>query len=267
VRLRGRPEGFTLVEILLTLAIFSGIMVLLLSAFTGADRDREGLFEAAQGGTLFLDEIGHMPMSCQVKLLRAVEHRQITPIGSTTPVEIDLRLIAATNKDLTREVELGNFREDLFYRLNVVNIKIPPLRDRRGDIPLFIDYFINHFNIIQEKKVTGVSPEALEVLLNHDYPGNIRELRNIMEYVFIFCSEGEVREKHLPEYLKTTAPRRAGDAPGTEPSIEGPGTVPGERERLLEALAGTRWNKTKTAEILGVDRTTLWRKMKKHGIT
>ena len=236
-------------------------------AFTDARKDKPGLFKTADRGTLFLDEIGEMSLPLQAKLLRAVETGEIIPLGAAKPETVDVRILAATNKDLTREVELGNFREDLFYRLNVVNIKIPPLRDRRGDIPLFIDYYINHFNIIQEKNVMGVSPEALEVLLNHDYPGNIRELRNIMEYVFIFCSEGDVREKHLPEYLKTAVPGRADDAASNEPSVEGPETAPGERERLFEALSRTRWNKTRAADILGVDRTTLWRKMKKHGIT
>lgn len=236
-------------------------------AFTDARKDKPGLFKTADRGTLFLDEIGEMSLPLQAKLLRAVETGEIIPLGAAKPETVDVRILAATNKDLTREVELGNFREDLFYRLNVVDIKIPPLRDRRGDIPLFIDYFINHFNIIQEKNVMGVSPEALEVLLNHDYPGNIRELRNILEYVFIFCGEGDVREKHLPEYLKTAAPGKANSTAGNGPAVEGPGTVPGERERLLEALAGTRWNKTRAAEILGVDRTTLWRKMKKHSIT
>jgi transcriptional regulator of acetoin/glycerol metabolism len=128
---------------------------------------------------------------------------------------------------------------------------LPPLRERRGDIPLFIDYFINQFNIIQKKKVEGVSPEALEILLNHNYPGNIRELRNIMEYVFIFCNKGRVRQKHLPEYLRAAVLGR-GDR--------------GEKEQTLDALDNARWNKTKAAELLQVDRSTLWRKMKKYKI-
>lgn len=237
-------------------------------AFTDARKDKPGIFKTADKGTLFLDEIGEMSLPLQAKLLRAVETGEIIPLGAAKPEKVDVRILAATNKDLTREVDQGNFREDLFYRLNVVNIKIPPLRDRRGDIPLFIDYFINHFNIIQEKKIVGVSPEALEVLLNHDYPGNTREMRNIMEYVFIFCSEGEVLEKHLPEYLKTVPP--GGEKPvAARKSPAGgplPDSAPGEKERLLTALGKTRWNKTKAAEILGIDRTTLWRKMKKHGI-
>ncbi len=237
-------------------------------AFTDARKDKPGLFKTADQGTLFLDEVGEMSLPLQAKLLRAVETGEIIPLGAAKPERVDVRILAATNKNLTREVDRGNFREDLFYRLNVVNIKIPPLRDRRGDIPLFIDYFINHFNIIQEKKVVGVSPEALEVLLNHDYPGNIREMRNVMEYVFIFCSEGEVLEKHLPEYLKAAAPGRAEGIAGTGPSAAEPvpESIPGERERLLEALAAAHWNKTRAAEILGIDRTTLWRKMKKHNI-
>jgi transcriptional regulator with PAS, ATPase and Fis domain len=197
-----------------------------------------------------------------------VETGEIIPLGSVKPEKVDVRILAATNKNLTKEVERGNFREDLFYRLNVVNIKIPPLRERKADIPLFIDYFINHFNIIQEKRVTGVSPEALEILLNHYYPGNIRELRNIMEYVFIFCTEGEVLEKHLPEYLKAASLGGTG-VPAAGQTLEDSSlleSIPAERERILDALDGARWNKTKAAEVLGIDRITLWRKMKKYDI-
>ncbi|MCP5102888.1 MAG: Fis family transcriptional regulator [bacterium] len=228
-------------------------------AFTDARKDKPGLFVTAHQGTLLLDEIGEMSLPLQAKLLRAVETGEIIPLGATKPEKIDARIMAATNKDLNNEVEKGNFREDLFYRLNVVNIKIPPLRERKGDISLFIDYFIHHFNIIQEKQVTGVSPGALAVLLNHHYPGNVRELRNIMEYVFIFCNEGEVLEKHLPEYLRAAEKTQPLPVPIEPPDM-------GEKERLLEALGSARWNKKKAAEILGIDRTTLWRKMKKYGI-
>jgi transcriptional regulator with PAS, ATPase and Fis domain len=237
-------------------------------AFTDARKDKPGLFRTAHLGTLLLDEIGEMSLPLQAKLLRAVETGEIIPLGSVKPEKVDVRILAATNKNLTKEVERGNFREDLFYRLNVVNIKIPPLRERKADIPLFIDYFINHFNIIQEKRVTGVSPEALEILLNHYYPGNIRELRNIMEYVFIFCTEGEVLEKHLPEYLKAASLGGTG-VPAAGQTLEDSSlleSIPAERERILDALDGARWNKTKAAEVLGIDRITLWRKMKKYDI-
>jgi transcriptional regulator with PAS, ATPase and Fis domain len=236
-------------------------------AFTDARKDKPGLFVTANGGTLFLDEIGEMSLPLQAKLLRAVETGEIIPLGAVKTEKVDVRILAATNKDLTRAVGKGDFREDLFYRLNVVTIKIPPLRERRSDIPLFIDYFIDHFNIIQQKQVTGISPGALEVLLNHNYPGNIRELRNIMEYVFIFSSKGEVEQNHLPEYLT-----RAGQT-GREPeqplvSDEVPAKrTSTEKERILEALGAARWNKKKAAEILDMDRSTLWRKMKKYDIS
>ncbi|NIM15874.1 MAG: hypothetical protein GTO45_28090 [Candidatus Aminicenantes bacterium] len=192
-----------------------------------------------------------MSLALQAKLLRAVETGEIIPLGAIKAEKVDVRILAATNKNLIKEVEKGNFREDLFYRLNVVNIKIPPLRERKSDIPLFIDYFINQFNIIQKKKVEGVSPEALEILLNHNYPGNIREMRNIMEYVFIFCNEGQVWQKHLPEYLRAAVLSRRDR---------------GEKEQILDALNKARWSKTKAAEFLQVDRSTLWRKMKKYKI-
>jgi len=235
-------------------------------AFTDARKDKPGLFLTADQGTLLLDEIGEMSLSLQAKLLRVVETGEVIPLGATKTEKIDVRIMAATNKILTKEVEKGNFREDLFYRLNVVNIKIPPLRERRNDIPLFIDYFINQFNIIQKKQVEGVSPEALEVLLNHNYPGNIRELRNIMEYVFIFCNEGQVLQKHLPEYLRAAVMTRGDidESPDVETSSSK--IYPGEKEQILDALSQTHWNKTKAAQSLQMDRTTLWRKMKKYGI-
>ncbi len=243
-------------------------------AFTDARKDKPGLFLAAHKGTLFLDEIGEMSLPLQAKLLRAVETGEIIPLGATKPEKIDVRFLAATNKELFDEVETGRFREDLYYRLNVVNIKIPPLRKRRNDIPLFIDYFIDQFNIIQEKSVSGVSPQALEILLNHNYPGNIRELRNIMEYIYIFCNEGEIRQKHLPEYLKSAFRDRVEIKKEPE-TLTMPVEVPesssyrrysGEKEMILDALNQARWSKKKAADILQMDRTTLWRKMKKFGI-
>jgi PAS domain S-box-containing protein len=249
-------------------------------AFTDARKDKPGLFLAAHQGTLFLDEIGEMSLPLQAKLLRAVETGEIIPLGATKAEKINVRFLAATNKELFKELEQGNFREDLYYRLNVVNIKIPPLRERKNDIPLFIDFFINQFNIIQEKKVTGVSPPALAILLNHSYPGNIRELRNIMEYVFIFCNEGQIKPKHLPEYLKiavkgqrdtnkdenTEKKRETDTGEGIQFEDSSLQRFSGEKEFLLDALSQARWNKKKAAEILQVDRTTLWRKMKKFGI-
>ncbi|MGD2092218.1 MAG: sigma 54-interacting transcriptional regulator [Candidatus Aminicenantes bacterium] len=246
-------------------------------AFTDARKDKPGLFLVAHQGTLFLDEIGEMSLPLQAKLLRAVETGEIIPLGATKAEKVNVRFLAATNKELFKEVEQGNFREDLYYRLNVVNIKIPALRERKSDIPLFIDYFVNQFNIIQEKKVAGVSPPALEILLNHSYPGNIRELRNIMEYVFIFCNEGQIKPNHLPEYLKIAVKGRNNINKNEETETDnGEGIqvedlslqpFSGEKELILDALSQARWNKKKAADILQVDRTTLWRKMKKFAIS
>jgi PAS domain S-box-containing protein len=247
-------------------------------AFTDARKDKPGLFLSAHQGVLFLDEIGEMSLPLQAKLLRAVETGEIIPLGATKVEKVNVRFLAATNKELFKEVEQGNFREDLFYRLNVVNIKIPPLRERKNDIPLFIDYFINQFNIIQKKKVTEISAPALEILLNHSYPGNIRELRNIMEYVFIFCNEGQIKQKHLPEYLKAAVLHRGNTGKNEETGMDKDTNrgsqgedssrqrLSGEKELLLDALTQAHWNKKRAAEILEVDRTTLWRKMKKFGI-
>jgi PAS domain S-box-containing protein len=235
-------------------------------AFTDARKDKPGLFLTAHQGTLFLDEIGEMSLALQAKLLRAVETGEIIPLGAIKAEKVDVRILAATNKNLIKEVEKGNFREDLFYRLNVVNIKIPPLRERKSDIPLFIDFFIDQFNIIQKKKVEGVSPEALEILLSHNYPGNIRELRNIMEYVFIFCNEGQVRQKHLPEYLRAAVLSRGDMDESLNFDVSSMKAFPREKEQIWAALDKARWNKRKAAELLQVDRSTLWRKMKKYKI-
>jgi len=235
-------------------------------AFTDARKDKPGLFLTANRGTLFLDEIGEMSLPLQAKLLRAVETGEIIPLGATKAEKVDVRILAATNKDLLKEVEKGNFREDLFYRINVAYIKIPSLRERKNDISLFIDYFIHQFNIIQEKKVTGVSPEVLEVLLNHNYQGNIRELRNIMEYVFIFCNEDQIMLEHLPEYLRASGLKQRNTNESQSFSVSSLKTFPGEKDQIRDALSKAHWKKKEAAEILQIDRTTLWRKMKKYEI-
>lgn len=235
-------------------------------AFTDARKDKPGLFLTANRGTLFLDEIGEMSLPLQAKLLRAVETGEIIPLGATKAEKVDVRILAATNKDLLKEVEKGNFREDLFYRVNVAYIKIPPLKERKSDIPLFIDYFIHQFNIIQEKKVTGVSPEVLEVLLNHNYHGNIRELRNIMEYVFIFCNKDQIMPEHLPEYLRAAGMKQKDTNESQNFAVSSLETFTGEKEQILDALSKARWKKKEASEILQMDRTTLWRKMKKYDI-
>jgi transcriptional regulator with PAS, ATPase and Fis domain len=235
-------------------------------AFTDAGKDKPGMFVLADRGTLFLDEIGEMPLSLQAKLLRAVETGEITPLGATRPEKVDIRLLVATNKDLLKEVKKGNFREDLFYRINVVNIRIPPLRERKNDIPLFLDHFVHQFNVIQEKKVPGISTEAMAILLDYHYPGNIREMRNILEYAFIFCADKKIQPQHLPRYLFVDVPVRPKNPfqPNTEPNTsEHP---PLEEKQILDALIKNRWNKQKAAQELEIDRTTLWRKIKKFKI-
>ncbi len=224
-------------------------------AFTDAKKDKPGLFVQANTGTIFLDEIGEMSHNIQAKLLRVVETGEIIPLGGTRAEKVDVRIISATNKNLKEEVEKGNFREDLFYRLNVVNIKIPPLRERKKDIPLFIDFFIHKFNIVHKKKISSVSKDALNLLISYDYPGNIRELRNIIEYAYIFCDSDEIKPEHLPEYIKIKPSQKASSIQQSK-----------ESDLILKALEQAKWNKQKAAKILGINRTTLWRKMKKFGI-
>ncbi|MCU0287578.1 MAG: sigma 54-interacting transcriptional regulator [Acidobacteria bacterium] len=240
-------------------------------AFTDARKDKPGLFILADKGTLFLDEIGEMSMVLQAKLLRAVETGEIIPLGAVQPEKVNVRLLAATNKDLFKEVRKGSFREDLFYRLNVVNLHIPPLRERKNDIPLFLNHFLHHFNVIQKKKVPGFSPGTMEILLNYHYPGNVRELRNIIEYAFIFCSNNEIQSKHLPKYLFAEdhdRQRIASDNNKKNREWELLESIPGqmdeEKAQILAALKKSRWNKQKAAQSLNINRSTLWRKIKKY---
>jgi PAS domain S-box-containing protein len=224
-------------------------------AFTDAKKDKPGLFVQAHEGTLFLDEIGDMSLPLQAKLLRAVETGEIVPLGGIKSEKVDVRIIAATNRNLSEEVENGKFREDLFYRLNVVNIKIPPLRNRKKDISLFIDYFINNFNIVYQKDIKGITKNGLNLLLNYNFPGNIRELKNIIEHAFVFCDKEFIDTDDLPDYLKNIK----------EDIKQKPHSF-NEKNRIIEALEISKWNKKKAAELLEIDRSTLWRKMKKYGL-
>ena len=170
-------------------------------AFTDARTDKPGRIELAEGGTVFLDEIGDLPGPLQVKLLRFLQEKTFEPLGSVSPVEADVRVVAATNRDLEKRVAEGTFRRDLFYRLNVVTLKLPALRERREDIPLLIDHFVEEFNAIQGKSVRGVSDDVLQLFMRHEFPGNVRELENIIEYAFILCPGGFIQTEHLPERL------------------------------------------------------------------
>jgi transcriptional regulator with PAS, ATPase and Fis domain len=227
-------------------------------AFTDARKDKPGRFAAADGGTIFLDEIGDVSQAMQVRLLRVLQERIFEPLGATKPVRVDVRVIAATNRDLDKMVEAGEFRRDLFYRINVVRLDLPPLRRRREDIPLLIDRFIARFNHLKRKEIAGVSPDAMAVLMGHEFAGNVRELENIIEYAFVLCRRGSIRIDHLPARLR---PKRTPGAAGEAASFE-------ELEAwyLAEALERHGWNRQRTAEALGIHKTTLWRRIRRLGI-
>lgn len=177
-------------------------------AFTDARTDKPGRLQVAEGGTLFLDEVGDLPSNLQVKLLRFLQERTFEPLGSVTPLEADVRIVAATNHNLEQRVRDGLFRQDLFYRLNVVTMKLPSLSERRDDIPVLVDHFVDEFNSVSGKKIDGVSEDVMHLLIRHDYPGNVRELENIIEYAFILCPTGFIGVDHLPEYIQPNRNRK-----------------------------------------------------------
>ncbi|RLB55005.1 MAG: Fis family transcriptional regulator [Deltaproteobacteria bacterium] len=230
-------------------------------AFTDARQEYPGRFLQADGGTIFLDEIGEMSPALQAKLLRVLQERVVEPLGSTRSRPVDVRVIAATNRDLGRLVKGGRFRQDLFFRLNVVNLHLPPLRERREDIPLLVEHFIARFNRLQGREVVRMAPEALAILMEHDFPGNVRELQNIVEHAFVLSSGDILLPEHLPEPLR----------PPSRPA--GPGPV-AERASLRDIEAAVIRstlercgnNRQRTARELGIHPTTLWRKMKKLSI-
>jgi PAS domain S-box-containing protein len=227
-------------------------------AFTDAKRDKQGRFAAAENGTLFLDEIGDIPASLQVKLLRVLQERVYEPLGSNKPVKADVRIITATNKDLQALVKEGLYREDLFYRLNVVKIHLPPLRDRMEDIPMLIEHFIKKFGAQQGKDIVGISDTALNILMHHDYPGNIRELENIIEYSFILCQGGFIQPEHLPEPFSPTDKFEELNAiiPGKKQTLEEI-----EKAAIYQTLETNKWKKLATCRDLGISKDTLRRKI------
>jgi PAS domain S-box-containing protein len=229
-------------------------------AFTDARRDKPGRFSIADGGTIFLDEIGDVSPAMQVKLLRVLQERVCEPLGGVEPVRVDVRVIAATNQDLARLVRKGTFREDLYYRINVVRLQLPPLRERREDVPLLVEHFISKFNRLQDKHVIGVSEEVMTALLSCDYPGNVRELENVIEHAFVLCASGLIELKHLPPEF------RAG--PGIEPEqARGGLSLKGmERLHIAETIRRHGGNRTAAARELGIDPSTLFRKIKSLGI-
>jgi len=231
-------------------------------AFTDARRDKPGRFALAEGGTIFLDEIGDLPPTLQVKLLRVLQDKEYEPLGATFTVKADVRVVAATNRDLTEMVRQGTFREDLYYRLNVVKISLPPLRERREDIPLLVDHFIRQFNLSKGKQISGVTEEVMDFLLNYDYPGNVRELQNIIEHAFVLCKEGLIQLEHLPREVVAARGRVAIGGRGRR---SGP-LEEAEAALIRAALERHGGSRTRAARELGYDRVTLWRKMKKLGL-
>ena len=225
-------------------------------AFTGATRQRIGRFELANGGTLFLDEIGEIPLMSQVKLLRFLQFQKFERLGGTETIEVNVRIIAATNKNLLKEVEKGNFREDLYYRLNVIPVNIPPLRARKVDIAILVDYFLKKLNSLGNKKIKGISSEAMRLLMNYNWPGNVRELENIIEHSFILTKGKVINEQHFPFNITVN----------TEEDKKISSFQENERRFLAQVLQEYKWNKSQVAKKLNISRSTLYAKLKKYNI-
>jgi two-component system response regulator HydG len=229
-------------------------------AFTGADRVRVGRFEAAHGGDIFLDEVGDLPLATQAKLLRVLQEKVIERVGDQKPIPVDVRVISATNQDLLRLRAKGRFRDDLFYRINVIPIHLPPLRDRREDIPLLVEAFIERTRLKTRKPITGIDKEALDELLAYSWPGNVRELINVIHYAFVLCPEGSIRPKHLPALDQLQMP----SPPEAPRKTRLAGQV--SKERLLDVIHAAGGCRAEAARRLGVSRVTLWKWLKKHNI-
>ena len=236
-------------------------------AFTGAVQDKEGLFEAADGGTLFLDEVGELPQSMQVKLLRALQERMIKRVGATDQKAVDVRVIAATNRDLAAEVKAGRFREDLYYRLNVIAIRLPPLRERKDDIAILVEHFVQKFRAEQQKDVRGFSPDALRLLLDHRFGGNVRELENIVERAVTLSDAAIMGANVLPGEVSHAAPSGAPFVSIDDAGFSLEKTLDAMERRLLEeALAKTGGKKKKAATLLGLTFRSLRYRLEKHGL-
>jgi len=231
-------------------------------AFTDAKKDKPGRFALANGGTIFLDEVGDMSPALQVKLLRVLQEKEYEPLGSISPKKTDVRIIAATNKDLLKLVQEERFREDLFYRLNVVKIDLPPLSHRREDVPLLINAFVQKFNAKMEKQISGLSERVLRLLLNYDYPGNVRELENIIEHAFVLCTGDRIDLNCLPKEITAREVEI-----GTSLPVKGEAPLKqAEAEVIEKTLKKYGGNRIQAAKELAIGRTTLWRKIKKYGI-
>ncbi len=234
------------------------------ASFPGATADKEGKFQKADRGTLFLDEIGDMSLKTQSKVLRTLEQQRFTPVGSDDPITVDVRVIASTNKDLEEEIAKGNFREDLFYRLNVIPFVVPPLRDRKEDIPLFARYFLKEFASAYGRRPREITDDAIEVLMRYGWPGNVRELRNVIERIVIMNpTTSRFERKHLPPLVHREGARRTGGGDG---STLHQARAAYERDYILKKLDENHGNVSRTAETLGLERSHLYRKMKSLGI-
>jgi two-component system, NtrC family, response regulator HydG len=231
-------------------------------SFTGAYQDRTGRFEAAKSGTIFLDEIGDLPLSTQVKLLRVLEEHVIERVGDNQPLDIDVRIITATNRDLQILMEKGSFREDLFYRINVIPIWVPPLRKRSGDISLLTDAFFHRIRLKSDKPVKGVSNAAMEAIVNYAWPGNVRELKSAFEYAFVTCDESFIRPEHLPPDIARPKIRKNGILEYSSANRDDR-----KKQQLIAALREAGGNQSRAAEILGVTRVTVWNQIKRYGIS
>jgi len=232
-------------------------------SFTGAHEDKVGKFRKADGGTLFLDEVGDMSLKTQAKVLRALDEHRFEPVGAAESIQVDVRVIAATNKHLEEEIERGNFREDLFYRLNVIPFYVPPLRERLEDVPLLADHFLREFTSAYGRKPKELTPEAYRALQDYHWPGNVRELRNLMERIVIMNPQVRIDARHIP--------LPPGRRPAAERPVEAFGSIQEvraavERDYILKKLAETNGNVTSTAELLGLERSNLYRKMRALGI-
>jgi DNA-binding NtrC family response regulator len=232
-------------------------------SFTGAVRDKDGLLVAASGGTLFLDEIADMSAATQVKLLRAIQEREVIPVGSTEAKPVDVRIIAASNRDLEEEIRRGSFRSDLYYRLNVIQLRLPPLRDRREDVELLARHFLERLAEREGGEPRTLAPETLEALRSYDWPGNVRELENALERAAVVAPGRTLEAAHLPErVLLGPEARLVGDAPPPNPTME---TI--ERAYIQWVLQAEGGNKTRAAEVLGIDPSTLYRKLNRYGLS
>jgi DNA-binding NtrC family response regulator len=236
-------------------------------AFTGAIRDKRGLFQEANGGTLFLDEVGEMAPSAQVKLLRFLQDGEIRRVGDNEPIHVDVRLLAATNQDLSKAIKEDRFREDLYYRLNVIPIDIPPLRERRDDIPLLVDYFLKQFTSRVKKKIASVSPPAMTLLSTYDWSGNVRELENVLERAIILANHNLIMPEDLPPYIYAGANHATPDSAALQEETADQPLEQVEKRHILQTLEKYEWNQKQASEALGISTTTLWRKLKTYGIT